>query len=52
MPSATLPPPERVPLPRWVVPLLTLTAAGLLPWTHWLTYSLPSRNITHHYDLA
>lgn len=52
MPSATPPPPERVPLPRWVVPLLTLTAAGLLPWTLWLTYSLPSRNITHHYDLA
>jgi len=35
-----------------VVPLLTLTAAGLLPWTLWLTYSLPSRNITQHYDLA
>jgi hypothetical protein len=35
-----------------VVPLLTLTAAGLLPWTLWLTYSLPSRNITDHYDLA
>ena len=35
-----------------MVPVLTLTAAGLLPWTLWLTYSLPSRNITQHYDLA
>jgi hypothetical protein len=43
---------NRVPLPRWVVPLLTLAAAGLLPWTLWLTYSLPSRHVTPHYDLA
>jgi hypothetical protein len=42
----------RVPLPRWVVPLLSLAAAGLLPWTLWLTYSLPSRHVTPHYDLA
>ena len=41
-----------MPLPRWVVPLLALTAAGLLPWTLWLTYSLPSRHVTQHYDLA
>jgi hypothetical protein len=44
--------PQRVPLPRWVVPLLLLTTAGLLPWTLWLTYSLPSRQVTPHYDLA
>jgi hypothetical protein len=43
---------DHVPLPRWVVPLLALTAAGLLPWTLWLTYSLPSRHVTPHYDLA
>jgi hypothetical protein len=52
MPSATPPGSHRLPLPRWVVPLLTLTAAGLLPWTLWLTYSLPSRHVTQHYDLA
>jgi hypothetical protein len=51
MPSAT-PPTERVPLPRWIVPVLTLTAAALLPWTLWLTYSLPSRHVTRHYDVA
>ena len=48
------PPPEhrRVPLRRWVAPVLLLTAAGLLPWTLYLTYSLPSRHVTQHYDLA
>ncbi len=44
--------PERVPIPRWIAPLLLVTAAGLGPWTLWLTYSLPSRHVTHHYDLA
>jgi hypothetical protein len=51
MPSAPTPP-ERVKLPRWLVPLLALAATGLLPWTLWLTYSLPSRHVTEHYDLA
>ena len=41
-----------MPLPRWVTPLLTLAAAVLLPWTLWLTFSLPSRYVTRHYDLA
>src|SRR3954452_24930305 len=44
--------PERVPLPRRVAPVLLITAAGLGPWTLWLTYSLPSRHLTRHYDLA
>src|SRR4051812_49959859 len=52
MQSAAPPEPDRVPLPRWVVPVLSLTAAALLPWTLWLTYSLPSRHVTPHYDLA
>jgi hypothetical protein len=29
-----------------------LTAFGLGPWTLYLTYSLPSRHVTRHYDLA
>jgi hypothetical protein len=47
-------PPEltRVPLPRWVPPLLGLTAAALVPWTLYLTFSLPSDHVTKHYDLA
>ncbi|HEY3543948.1 MAG TPA: hypothetical protein VGK79_15535 [Gaiellaceae bacterium] len=40
------------PLPRWIGPLLLLTALGLGPWTLYLTYSLPSRHLTRHYDLA
>lgn len=44
--------PRRIPLPRWVTPLLFVTAAGLLPWTLWLTFTLPSRHITEHYDVA
>jgi hypothetical protein len=42
----------RVPLPRWVTPLLTLTAVGLVPWTLYLTFTLPSRQVTEHYDVA
>jgi hypothetical protein len=44
--------PERVPLPRWVGPVFLLTAAALGPWTLWLTYRLPARHVTRHYDLA
>jgi hypothetical protein len=29
-----------------------VAAIGLVPWTLWLTYTLPSRHVTHHYDLA
>jgi hypothetical protein len=43
---------SHVPLPRWVTSLLMLTAAGLLPWTLWLTFTLPSRHLTEHYDVA
>lgn len=52
MQSVDPPEPDRVPLPRWVVPVLAVTAVALLPWTLWLTYSLPSRQVTPHYDLA
>jgi hypothetical protein len=43
---------SRVPLPRWIAPVLLLTSAGLLPWTLWLTFTLPSRHVTEHYDVA
>jgi hypothetical protein len=39
-------------LPRWITGLLFLTAVALVPWTIWLTFSLPSRHLTAHYDLA
>ena len=42
----------RIPVPRWVTPLLALTAVGLVPWTLYLTFTLPSRQLNEHYDLA
>jgi len=42
----------RVPLPRWVTVVLALTAAGLVPWTLYLTFTLPSRQVSEHYDVA
>jgi hypothetical protein len=50
--AAIDPAPDRIPLPRWIAPILLLAAAGLLPWTLWLTYSLPARHVTRHWDLA
>jgi hypothetical protein len=37
---------------RWVTQLLGLTALALVPWTLYLTFTLPSRHVTNHYDLA
>jgi hypothetical protein len=37
---------------RWVTLLLGLVAIGLVPWTLYLTFVLPSRHLTFHYDLA
>ncbi len=32
--------------------LLGLVAVGLVPWILYLTFTLPSRHVTFHYDLA
>ena len=37
---------------RWVTLLLGLVAVALVPWTLYLTFTLPSRHVTFHYDLA
>jgi hypothetical protein len=42
----------RLPLPAWVPILLGAVGVALVPWTLWLTVSLPSRHTTEHYDLA
>jgi hypothetical protein len=42
----------RIPIPRWVTLLLALVAVGLAPWILYLTFTLPSRHLTFHYDLA
>jgi hypothetical protein len=39
-------------VPRWALFVLVGVAAGLVPWTLWLTLTLPSRHVTEHYDLA
>ena len=43
---------DPVPAAGWAVPVFALAAAGLVPWTIWLTFTLPSRHVTQHYDLA
>jgi hypothetical protein len=40
------------PAPRWVAPLFLAVAAGLVPWTIYLAYVLPPRNLSRHWDLA
>ena len=37
---------------RWVTLVLGLVAIALVPWTLYLTFTLPSRHVTLHYDLA
>jgi hypothetical protein len=44
--------PVRIPRPRWVVALLGGVAVLLVPWILYLTFTLPSRHVTFHYDLA
>jgi hypothetical protein len=39
-------------LPRWAIAALALAAVGLVPWTLWLTISLPSRHVSDNYDVA
>lgn len=44
--------PSLPPLPRWVVTVLAFVAVLLVPWTIYLTVTLPSRHVTAHYDVA
>ena len=37
---------------RWLALLLAAVAVGLVPWTLWLTISLPARHVARHYDVA
>ena len=42
----------RIPLPRWIVVILGGVAVLLVPWILYLTFTLPSRHVTLHYDVA
>jgi hypothetical protein len=37
---------------RWVTLLLGIVAIAMVPWALYLTFTLPSRHVTIHYDLA
>ena len=39
-------------MPRWATALLAAVAVLLVPWILYLTFTLPSRHLTFHYDLA
>ena len=44
--------PVRILLPRWMTVLLAVVAVCLVPWILYLTFTLPSRHVTLHYDVA
>jgi len=44
--------PVRSVVPKWVPGLMGLVAIFLVPWTLYLTFSLPSRHLTDNYDVA
>lgn len=39
-------------VPRWAALLLGGVAVGLVPWTLYLTYALPSHHVTNHWRVA
>src|SRR5690348_8240310 len=44
--------PVRIPAPRLLVAVLGGVAVLLVPWILYLTFTLPARHVTVHYDLA
>jgi hypothetical protein len=41
-----------LPVPRWAAPLLGGVALGLIPWTLYLTWSLPAHHTSQHWQIA
>jgi hypothetical protein len=39
-------------LPRWVPVTYTALATATIPWTVYLADTLPTRHVTHHWDVA
>src|SRR5581483_692307 len=39
-------------LPRRLGVAMAAIAVALVPWTLWLTFTLPTRHVTHHYRVA
>jgi hypothetical protein len=44
--------PDQVAAPRWVAPIATVCAVGLIPWIVYLAVSLPSHARAVHYDVV
>lgn len=44
--------PEPTVVPRWVALVLGGIALALVPWTLYLSYTLPARHVTDHWRLA
>jgi hypothetical protein len=43
---------EGLTMPRWAAPFLAVVALGLVPWTLYLTYTLPAHHVTHDWNVA
>jgi hypothetical protein len=39
-------------VPLWATVVLAAVALFLVPWTLWLTYTLPSRHVANHWRIA
>ncbi|WP_221320551.1 hypothetical protein [Actinoplanes sp. L3-i22] len=50
--DATITPAQRRPAPRWVAPLFAVLGAATIPWTIYLSLTLPQRMHTHNYRTA
>ena len=37
---------------RWGPPILAAVAVALVPWTLWLTFTLPREHLAHHWRIA
>ena len=47
-----IPPRQAIPLPKWLGPLAVSCVVGLLPWIVYLSFTIPQRSRTQHYDIA
>ena len=44
--------PDKTEVSRWVAPTFIFCSVVLIPWIVYLGFSLPTRQISRHYDLA
>jgi hypothetical protein len=44
--------PGKTPVSRWVAPTFIVCSVALIPWIVYLGFSLPTRQVSRHYDLA